>query len=212
MLDYSKIYKLKNKLNYNPQLEHSGQLRKGVIRKAMGFGNMEYSIPAKWSYYDAEIIEAKVIPDEPLRFIYRRQAKLLQYTICEVRFHLFHEGVVELLDAIGATGISYYPTIIEHKREKRIITNYFGIQITGRYGDIDKSRGEIVPYIVPNGNVDHRIKGMYFTDDKWGGLDFSVGEKSSFVVTSERIMHVFNEHKISGANFIPLPEFLMQIS
>lgn len=214
MLDYSKLYLLENTLAHNPQLVHSGQLRKGVTRiwKGGTLGNRvipDKEIPAKWSFFDTEILDAKIVPDEPLKFIYKRQAKLNLYTKCEVCFHFFHESVVELMNKIGATGISYYPTIIEHKREKRIITEYWGLQISGRYGKIDKSRGIIVPHFLPNGYEDKRIKGMYFTDDFWDGKDFAVSEYHSFIVISERIKEVLTKHKVTGVNLIPLPDYLL---
>lgn len=212
MIDYTRLYILDNKLNYNPQLVHSGQLRAGFTKTWMGFGGREMSEPAEWSFFSQEILVAKVIPNEPLRFIYKRQAKLLQYTTCEVKFHFFNKEVVQLLNDNRATGISYYPTIIEHKKEKRTITEYSGIQISGRFGDIDRLRGEIIPYSLPNGNVSKRMKGMYFIDDNWGGLDFSVHEKGGFIVTTQRIRDLFEEHKISGAEFISLYDYLLLVT
>ncbi len=210
MLDYSKLYRLGNKLGYNPQLVHTSQIRQGFTRKQMvGFANKwEMSEPAKWSFFDTEILGATVIPDEPLRFIYKRQAKLLQYTKCEVCFHFFHESVVELLTHLGATGISYYPTIIEHKKEKRTITDYWGLQISGRYGKMDALRSERVPHTLPNGNIVKRNKGIYFENDNWDGLDFSVGEHHSFIVVSERMRTILLKNKVTGVVVEPLTNFL----
>jgi len=198
LTNYSELFELNTDDNRSPYLVHSNQIRKG-------FGK-------EWNQFRIDILNANIIPDEPIKYIYKKKSILPEYITCEGSFHFFHESLIDILNRENVTGISYYPAIIEHKKEKRLITDYWGIQISGRYRKIDRNRGEIVPYIHSFGLETKRHKGMYFTDDFWDGKDFSVSEYHSFVVVTKKVKDIFEKNNIKkNVEFICLTDFLLLV-
>lgn len=112
---------------------------------------------------------------------------------------------VELLEEHHFTGWATYPVVV-YGRKGEPIEGYYGFAITGRAGDYDRSRSQIVtkPPPVPGGQARKVYKGLYFDESQWDGSDiFLVGGKN---VVTRAVREAFKRAKITNVRFTPLTE------
>ena len=79
------------------------------------------------------------------------------------------DRVVEVLNDNKLTGWSTYPVTLTN-RDDEILNGYCGLAITGRCGEIDNSRCQIVPKQYPAGEFPV-YRGIYFDESTWDGSD-----------------------------------------
>ena len=109
---------------------------------------------------------------------------------------LFHEN--------GLTGWSAHPIELYDKHGE-FCEGYAVLSITGRCGPFDKERAELAPGEDPD-EMFQLHTGMYFEPSTWDGSDFCCAGGTSHKVVTESVKILFEEHRINGFNFPPLPE------
>jgi hypothetical protein len=113
-----------------------------------------------------------------------------------------------LLDILKEHQLSGWKTysVEVYGREDKLLPNYYGLSITGRAGDRDRTRSLTVtkPAPVPNGKPRQVYKGLYFDERQWDKSDFFL--VSGRVIVTKTVKETFKKAKISNVHFVPLPE------
>jgi len=112
---------------------------------------------------------------------------------------------VDVLSQHSFKGWSVYPVEV-YGRKGEPIPDYYGFAITGRGGEVDISRSQLVTKPAPTerGRPYQVYLGMYFHPEQWDGSDlfFVNGHR----VVQERVVKAFKRAKISNVQFISLPD------
>jgi hypothetical protein len=110
---------------------------------------------------------------------------------------------VSVLEKEGFTGWSTYPVLVSNK-EKTEELHYAGLTVTGRCGEIDNNRSEVVGVEYPAG-IFPMYRGLYFDETQWSGDDFfCTSNETGYVFVTERVRDAFLNHKVSPLKFTPL--------
>jgi hypothetical protein len=120
------------------------------------------------------------------------------------------DSVVQLLRSHGFTGWSLYDVSVQDK-QGQLIPGYSGLAITGRCGQIDYTRTNVVPRIYPAG-IFPIGKGLLFDPESWDGSDLfmpagNVGHK----LMVERVKKAFERAKIRNVSFTPLDQYEVEM-
>ncbi len=156
--------------------------------------------------------EAQATP--PLRLVTRmgKQATDLMWST----YPPLLVGSQRLIDTLTSEHISGWTTyaIEAHDRSGQRLTGYYGFAITGRTGNQDMMRGEVIdkPPIVPKGKPYKVLRGLYFEGDAWDGSDLCVVGGTSIKVASPRVRAVLKRAKISNVTFTPLATKELDVS
>lgn len=116
-----------------------------------------------------------------------------------------HQRVVDVLTQHNFTGWSVYPVEV-YGRKGESIPDYYGFAITGRGGEVDISRSQLVTKPAPTerGRPYQVYLGMYFHPERWDGSDlfFVDGHR----VVQEAVVKAFKRTKISNIQLVSLPD------
>lgn len=115
--------------------------------------------------------------------------------------------LVELLQEHRFTGWSTYPVEVYGRRGEQL-ADYFGFAVTGRAGEHDLRRSQVVikPPPVEGGQPWEVLKGIYFENDFWDGSDFCLMGSTISIIVTRRVVQAFKRAKIRNVEFTPLPE------
>lgn len=120
-------------------------------------------------------------------------------------FVCIHQRVVELLSMYQFRGWSTYPVEV-YDRQGEPLADYWGLAITGRGGEQDLNRSELItkPPPVPGGKPYQAYKGFYFNPQAWDGSDLFFVD--GFRIVREAVMKAFKRAKIANVRFTALPD------
>ena len=96
------------------------------------------------------------------------------------------------------------------------IQDYFGLSITGRCGEIDYSKAEIIEKrLVPNGPLGKYYKGLSIGLDKWDGSDFFLPANNYGTIVRSKVVDILKKNKITNLRFeniadIETPDFALR--
>lgn len=121
--------------------------------------------------------------------------------------------VVALLEEHQFTGWSTYPVEV-YDRKGQYLPDYFGFAITGKAGERDRSRSEIItrPPPAPAGKPYQVYKGLFFNEQEWDGSDFFVLANSYWKIVSQPVWQVFKRNKVNNVRLIRLTEVEIPLS
>lgn len=147
-----------------------------------------------------------MIPEQPLRLaaVMGGQPAPILWTrfpplVC------VHQRVVDVLTQRNFTGWSVYPVEV-YGRKVEPIPDYYGFAITGRGGEVDISRSQLVTKPAPaeRGRPYQVYLGVYFHPEQWDGSDlfFVNGHR----VVREAVVKAFKRAKIFNVQFMSLPD------
>lgn len=153
-----------------------------------------------------QLSRGDMIPEQPLRLVAAMGGQ--PAPILWTRFPplvCVHQRVVDILSQHNFKGWSVYPVEV-YGRKGEPIPDYYGFAITGRGGEEDISRSQLVTKPAPTerGRPYQVYLGMYFHPEQWDGSDlfFVNGHR----VVQERVVKAFKRAKISNVQFISLPD------
>ncbi len=152
------------------------------------------------------LLQGEIYPRLPLKLRPAMGGKFVDFlwsTLTPIR--VISEQLIDLFIVECFTGWSTYPIEVLDKGGN-ILTNYFGLGITGKAGGHDLRRVEPVekPPIVQGGASYTILKGLYFEDDAWDGSDFSLMGHSISGIVTERVVQALKRAKIRNVRLIPL--------
>ena len=110
----------------------------------------------------------------------------------------------EILRSEGITGWSTYPVELDVGGAP-VRPQYAGLSVTGRAGEIEYQRSEVVLTEFPGGTVPV-YRGWYFDSATWDGSDlFCLGSRALRVAT-ERFRRLVRTHRLRNVRLRALPE------
>lgn len=118
--------------------------------------------------------------------------------------------MIETLQTHKFTGWDCYDTLLYDKSgEKLLEQKYYGLMVTGRCGEVDRSRETIYmhPPVVPTGPEFPVRKGLYFKDDYWDGSDIFASPDARRILVTQSVRDALEAIKPTGFKFIRLTEF-----
>jgi len=124
-------------------------------------------------------------------------------------FHLFHKRLIEAFKESGFTGWSAYPVSLYCKNGD-IDKDYYAFSITGKAGDYDISKSEIIDikkgeYFI---SIHRDYKGVYFDPATWDGSDFF--KTSYLTVVTEPVMKVIKGFDLK-VNIFKATEYILEL-
>ena len=136
------------------------------------------------------------------------------------KLFLISDRLKALLEARGFTGWKTYPIVIWNKNKERV-SGYHGFSVTGRCGEIDWSKAQIVER---DYNFYKCHRGIPIDSDIWDGSDFFTGVSGSYmwdgsdsftlvssITVTKRVKQALEDQKISNTEFIKLNYYLRDI-
>ena len=124
-------------------------------------------------------------------------------------FHLFHKRLIEAFKECGFTGWSAYPVSLYCKYGD-IDKDYYAFSITGKAGDYDISKSEIID--VKTGDtfcwIDRDYKGVYFDPATWDGSDFF--KTRYFTLITEPVMKVIKSFNLK-VNIFKATDYILDL-
>ena len=190
--DYNSLYVMSPK--------YSARTRPSIIN----FLSEEWNKEPRGRTRDLKI--GSYLPPYRLRFLYENKRPPLDYMETTGMTPIFSTRLEEVLIREGITGWSSYEiTMIGKYNKRQEIPGFVGIQILGRVKDYDYSRSIPFFYQAPYGIIEKR-QGLYFLDDEYDGSDFLTSDRGGYLVVTQRVKNIFDEHKFTGPKFTPLPE------
>ena len=124
-------------------------------------------------------------------------------------FNLIHKSVIEAFKESGFTGLSAYPVSLYCKNGD-IDKDYYAFSITGKAGDYDISKSEIID--VKKGEYScwiHRdYKGVYFDPATWDGSDFF--KTRYFTLITEPVMKVIKSFNLK-VNIFKATDYILDL-
>jgi hypothetical protein len=120
---------------------------------------------------------------------------------------LVSECFIDTLLEERASGWSTYPVRLYDKAGLEL-PGYVGLAVTGRAGPVDrsKSRIELLPPPVPQGQAMYAEIGMYFDPESWDGSDIFIPEGTAAVCVVERVKRALEKRKLTNIEFEALSE------
>ena len=104
------------------------------------------------------------------------------------------------------TGWKTYAIKVLDKKGQEI-EGYHGLSITGRCGEIDHGKSEIIEKkLVPKGPVVKFRKGLYIGLAEWDGTDFFLPEKTFWTIITKRAAEALMEKKRTNITLDNLSE------
>lgn len=115
------------------------------------------------------------------------------------------ERLVTLLQEHAFTGWATYPVEV-YGRKGEALPGYYGFSVTGRGGERDRSRSQIItkPPPAPGGQSYQVYKGLYFDESGWDGSDIFLVWGG--IVVTRPVREAFKRAKIINVRFTALPE------
>ncbi len=108
----------------------------------------------------------------------------------------------------GISGWATYPVILRDK-QKRIISGYHGLSITGRVGGFDMNSSylsKVVPFALglPSNTV---RKGLKLDLSQWDGSDICAIEGKRYIFLNKKAYLAISACKLTGIPLTPINEF-----
>ncbi|MCL2072651.1 MAG: hypothetical protein FWH18_01920 [Marinilabiliaceae bacterium] len=92
-------------------------------------------------------------------------------------------------------------------KSKQEIQGYHGFSVTGRCGNIDYSKSEIIEKRrVPNGPLCKFYKGLHVGLDKWDGSDFFLPEQYLGTIITSKVSEILKKNKLTNIRLINLAD------
>jgi len=112
--------------------------------------------------------------------------------------YLISDKMKTVLEDNHLTGWQTFAVKVFTKKGEEI-SGYHGLSITGRCGEIDDSKSEIIEKrLVPNGTIGRFRKGLYVGLDKWDGSDFFLPEKYLGTIVTSRAAEILNKSRLTN--------------
>ena len=145
------------------------------------------------------LIRGELRPINPVAFHYNLGSvpRDLMPTSAVGRY-LLRERIFDMFCAEAFTGWLSYPVAIAGKDNEELM-GYRGLQITGRAGEPDLSRGVLLPH-VPGTLVQRR--GLFFRDDVWDGSDLFLCNLR--VCVTDRVRAALESFGVDNIEFVRL--------
>ena len=124
--------------------------------------------------------------------------------------YLISAKLKTLLQEKQVTGWTSFEIELLDKKEAEI-KGYYGFSVTGKCGQVDESKSEIIKKHFENGHTSYYRKGLHVGLDKWDGSDFFYPDGTSHLVTTQKIADILTGYKISNVQFRNLTEIEMVI-
>ena len=144
-----------------------------------------------------------------------------------IGFYIISDRVKNALDENNITGYKTFPIIIYDKKGNEV-PGYHGFSITGRSGEIDWTKSQIITKhkenkytkesadamkaIYPNWEIpppkDYKYyKGLYPGLEQWDGSDIFKNKNTNYVFLSQKAYEVLKNEKIKIVRFTNLAEY-----
>lgn len=123
------------------------------------------------------------------------------------------ERVMEMLTTNHITGWSTYPVEV-YDRKGNFLLDYHGFAITGRVGDRDRSRSEVIEVPVYPGSKKSRkvYKGFFFDESSWDGSDFCTIPGTYYRIVTQAVHDVFKRNKVNNVRLMRLTDVEISVS
>ena len=128
---------------------------------------------------------------------------------------LISDFLRDVLEEHSFSGWETFPVRVLNKKGEEV-TGYHGFSITGRCGEVDYSKCEIIEkQMAPNAPIMKYYKGIYVGLDKWDGSDFFMPQKYFGTIVSQKVRDVLTDKKLTNLELVKLanietPEFALQ--
>lgn len=119
--------------------------------------------------------------------------------------YLISDRFKEILEENHLTGWKSYSVNLFDK-EGNEINGYHGISITGRCGDIDYNKCEIIEKKMSTGQVYKVYKGLYVGLNESDGTDFFLPGKSMKTIVTSRAAKLIKENKLTNVDLVNLAD------
>ncbi|MEM0941183.1 MAG: DUF1629 domain-containing protein [Bacteroidota bacterium] len=120
--------------------------------------------------------------------------------------YLISDKMKAVLEDNSLTGWKTFAVKVLDKKGQEI-KGYHGLSITGRCGQIDYNKSEIIEKrLAPNGPLVKYYKGLYIGLDKWDNHDFFIPEKTLWTTVSKRAVEVLKKNKLTNIRLKNLAE------
>jgi hypothetical protein len=130
--------------------------------------------------------------------------------------YLISDKMKAVLEENCLTGWKTFTVKVLTKKGEEI-EGYHGLSITGRCGEIDESKSEIImKQFVPNGVFAKYYKGLHIGLDKWDGSDFFLPEKYFGTIVTSRVAEILKREKLTNIRLenladIEIPDFMCKM-
>lgn len=119
-----------------------------------------------------------------------------------------HKRLRRLFEEHTLTGWGTYPVQVL-RSSGAVISDYVGLQITGRCGPIDDTKSSQEMKAYPAGNFPI-LKGLFFDPPTWDGSDFFMpgddGESGAWQFVTGNVKKVVLENGVTNVEFEPIGE------
>ncbi|MCL2435394.1 MAG: hypothetical protein FWD09_04560 [Lentimicrobiaceae bacterium] len=125
--------------------------------------------------------------------------------------YLISDKMKAVLEENNLTGWKTFAVKVLTKKGEEI-PGYHGLSITGRCGEIDYSKSEIIKkQLVSNGPFGKFYKGKHVGLDKWDGSDFFLPEKNLGTIITSRTADVLKKSKLTNIRMENLAEIEIMV-
>ena len=112
--------------------------------------------------------------------------------------YLISDRMKTILEENQITGWKTFPIKLYDKKNNEIL-GYQGFSITGRCGESDHTKAEIMDrQRVPMGPIYKVYKGLYIGLDKWDRSDFFIPDESLRLIITKKAVSVLEKNKITN--------------
>jgi len=116
------------------------------------------------------------------------------------------QKVVDLLKEEKFTGWATYPVEV-HDRKGEFLPGYHGFTITGRAGEHQLERSQVIyKPLFPGGDPRKVYQGFFFDERRWDGSDIFKLSESSHIIVKKEVRDALKRAKISNVRLTPLLE------
>jgi hypothetical protein len=124
-----------------------------------------------------------------------------------VSLFLISDKMKTILEDNNFTGWKTFAVKVLDKKGQEM-QGYHGLSITGRCGEIDYSKSEIIKkrFVLPDGPLDKFYKGLHVGLDKWDGSDFFLPEKYFGTIITSRVAEILKKNKFTNVRLENLAE------
>ena len=121
-------------------------------------------------------------------------------------FYLISDKMKSVLEDNHLTGWKTFAVKVLDKKGQAI-EGYHGFSVTGRCGEIDYSKSEVIEKrLVPNGALGKFYKGLYVGLEKWDGSDFFLPEKYYGTIITSKAANILKQSKLTNIRMENLAE------
>ncbi|MDR1591774.1 MAG: hypothetical protein LBS16_02670 [Prevotellaceae bacterium] len=175
-------------------------------KSPLGFHASGIKLP-NINYYDLFLGKLSPYQDIKYKYYMGRANAVDVISTGKAYIYLLSKRVISLMHENDITGWKTYPVTL-YGREQNIINGYSLLAITGRCGNIDWSRSDIVKkQLAPDVPFVDVLRGMYFDPETWDGSDFFGIEGQGYILVTQKVRNLFEKNKITNATFTNLKDY-----